>query len=135
PEPLAALDDLALNLRWSWHTPTRELFAGIDAQLWEDVHGDPVRLLGSLSPEQLAELAADDAFVARVRELGADLSTYLSDERWYQGEQRRRESEGAAALPGALAYFSAEFGITGALPQYSGGLGILAGDHLKSASD
>src|SRR5699024_11885293 len=109
-----------------------ELFAGIDAQLWEDVHGDPVRLLGSLSPERLAELAADDAFVARVRELGADLSTYLGDERWYQGEQRRRESEGAAALPGAIAYFSAELGITGGLPQYSGGLGIRSGYLLVS---
>ena len=135
PQSLAALDELALNLRWSWHAPTRDLFAGIDTQLWDEVHGDPVRLLGSLSPERLAELAADDAFVARTRELAADLRTYLGDERWYQGEQRRRESTGAPALPASIAYFSAEFGITGALPQYSGGLGILAGDHLKSASD
>ncbi len=135
PEPLAALDELALNLRWSWHEPTRALFAGIDAQLWDEVHGDPVRLLGSLSPERLVELAADDGFVTRTRELAADLRTYLGDERWYQGEQRRRESAGEAALPASIAYFSAEFGITGALPQYSGGLGILAGDHLKSASD
>ena len=135
PQSLAALDELALNLRWSWHAPTRDLFAGIDAQLWDEVHGDPVGLLGALSPERLDELAGDEAFVARTRELAAELRTYLGDERWYQGEQRRRESEGAAALPASIAYFSAEFGITGALPQYSGGLGILAGDHLKSASD
>ncbi|QGH68911.1 alpha-glucan family phosphorylase [Pseudactinotalea sp. HY158] len=135
PEPLAALDDLAVNLRWSWHTPTRELFESIDADLWRSLHGDPVTLLGSLSSDRLDALAADDAFVARVRHLAEDLADYLRERRWYQGEAQRRADAGEAAPPAAIAYFSAEFGITGALPQYSGGLGILAGDHLKSASD
>lgn len=135
PEALGALDDLAVNLRWSWHEPTRALFASIDPQRWEDVHGDPVKLLGALTPERLEELAADGDFVARVHGLAEDLRTYLTEPRWYQQEAERRVSDGEAELPRAIAYFSAEFGITAALPQYSGGLGILAGDHLKSASD
>ncbi|WP_089776103.1 alpha-glucan family phosphorylase [Ruania alba] len=135
PEALAALDDLALNLRWSWHAPTRELFASIDPERWGDVHGDPVRFLGGLSPERLAELAADAEFVARLNGLADDLHRYRSEDRWYQDEAQRRVAAGEPALPSSIAYFSAEFGITAALPQYSGGLGILAGDHLKSASD
>src|SRR5690606_4759996 len=135
PEALGALDELALNLRWSWHAPTRELFASFDPRRWEAVHGDPVRLLGTLTPERLAALAADGDVVARVQGLAADLKTYLSEPRWYQREAERRAAAGEAELPRSIAYFSAEFGITAALPQYSGGLGILAGDHLKSASD
>ena len=127
PTALAELDDLARNLRWSWHAPTRDLFAGIDAARWAAVQGDPVALLGSLAPATLASLAADDEFVARVREARADLDRYLTEPRWYQGA--------GDGLPASIAYFSPEFGITSVLPQYSGGLGILAGDHLKSASD
>ncbi len=127
PAALQALDDLAHNLRWSWHAPTRELFAGIDPPLWDAVAGDPVALLGSLRPDQLAALAADDDFVARVRAARLDLDRYLTEPLWYQGA--------GADLPTSIAYFSPEFGITSVLPQYSGGLGILAGDHLKSASD
>jgi len=135
PEALASLHSLAVNLRWSWHAPTRELFASIDKELWEAAGQDPVKLLGLLSSKKLDALAGDASFVARVGRHAQDLEAYLSGPRWYQGEQRRRESAGEAALPASIAYFSAEFGITGALPQYSGGLGILAGDHLKSASD
>jgi len=130
PEPLAALDELAHNLRWSWHAPTRELFAQIDPELWLEVRQDPVRLVGALSVERLAELAADEAFVARVDAAAADLRAYVTEPRWYQQQQGHRPE-----LPASIAYFSPEFGITAVLPQYSGGLGILAGDHLKSASD
>ncbi|WP_127131679.1 alpha-glucan family phosphorylase [Georgenia sp. SYP-B2076] len=129
PEALAPLDTLAQNLRWSWHAPTREMFASLDPQLWESVHGDPVSLLGSLSPRRLEQLAADRALVAQVRELDADLQRYLTEPRWYQSSLDDPDK------PNAIAYFSAEYGITAVLPQYSGGLGILAGDHLKSASD
>ncbi|MFH5824056.1 alpha-glucan family phosphorylase [Georgenia sp. AZ-5] len=129
PEALAPLDTLAQNLRWSWHTPTRELFASLDPQLWEAVHGDPVALLGSLDPKRLQLLANDRALVAQIRELDADLQRYLTEPRWYQNECDLPDK------PSAIAYFSAEYGITAVLPQYSGGLGILAGDHLKSASD
>jgi starch phosphorylase len=130
PAQLADLDELADNLRWSWHAPTRALFAGIDPALWHEVHGDPVALLGALGPDRLAALAADGAFVERVGAAIADLHRYLSEPLWYQGADSADDP-----LPRAIAYFSPEFGITSVLPQYSGGLGILAGDHLKSASD
>lgn len=127
PESLRALEELAVNLRWSWHPPTRDLFAAIDRELWEATGQDPVRLLGEVSAERLSELAADEAFVGWVGRARADLQEYLASDHWYQtlGE----------TAPKAIAYFSPEYGIAAALPQYSGGLGILAGDHLKTASD
>jgi starch phosphorylase len=127
PEPIAALGELASNLRWSWHPPTCDLFAALDPDRWLAAGGDPMSMLGALSPEELEALAADPQFVARVSAAADDLRQYLTEPRWYQ-------TRGAGA-PRAIAYFSPEFGITAALPQYSGGLGILAGDHLKSASD
>lgn len=127
PQNLAALEELALNLRWSWHPPTRDLFEAIDPHLWAESGQDPVRLLGEVSAERLQELSADAGFVEWVGQSRADLTAYLESPRWYQ-------SLGAEA-PLGIAYFSPEYGITSALPQYSGGLGILAGDHLKTASD
>ncbi|MEJ2579997.1 MAG: alpha-glucan family phosphorylase, partial [Kineosporiaceae bacterium] len=126
PEPIVALGDLASNLRWSWHPATGDLFASLDARRWEAARRDPVAMLGMFTPEELDALAADPDFVARVEAAAADLTDYLTGDRWYQ------QLDGA---PAGIAYFSPEFGITAALPQYSGGLGILAGDHLKSASD
>jgi starch phosphorylase len=127
PAPLAPLGELASNLRWSWHKPTRDLFESMDPAAWVAVHREPGALLGALSTERLEALAGDPRFVERVRAVSADLRGYLERPGWYA-------TLGADA-PAAVAYFSMEFGITGALPQYSGGLGILAGDHLKSASD
>ena len=135
PEAIEDLDELARNLRWSWHEPTRALFESIDPDRWREVGHDPMRMLGATPVERLDELAADEQFVQRVEHLAAELREYLDQPRWYQAEAERRARAGQDALPAAVAYFSAEFGITGALPQYSGGLGILAGDHLKSASD
>jgi len=129
PEALAPLNALALNLRWSWHAPTRELFGSLDPRLWTLSKEDPTALLGLLGVERLDALANDPAVVARVRAADADLKAYLSEPLWYQ------DSFDSEDKPDAIAYFSAEFGITAVLPQYSGGLGILAGDHLKSASD
>lgn len=130
PDRLLALEQLSMNLRWSWEQPTQELFAAIDPELWDGCGRDPVALLGAVSPARLDELAADGAFTARLDALSADLTEYLTKPRWYQNQQ-----DGGAALPEAIAYFSMEFGVAEALPNYSGGLGILAGDHLKSASD
>ncbi|MCD2189286.1 alpha-glucan family phosphorylase [Actinomycetospora soli] len=126
PSALAPLQDLATNLRWTWHGPTQDLFAAVDETAWRRGGGDPVRLLGEVSPARLAALAEDDAFVARVREVSDDLRAYLTEPRWYQGRQD---------LPAGIGYFSMEFGVSEVLPNYSGGLGILAGDHLKAASD
>jgi glycogen phosphorylase len=126
PDPLAPLAELVGNLRWSWHPASLDLFRSVDPETWEAVGHDPVRLLGEVAPSRLAELAADSAFVARLREAHDDLQDYLTTPRWYQS---------LAGAPASIAYFSPEFGITEVLPQYSGGLGILAGDHLKAASD
>ena len=144
PESLAPLRDLTLNLRWSWHAETRDLFAAIDPAGWEASGRDPVALLGEVPPAQLENLGHDQAFLRRLDDAARDLDQYLSGPRWYQ-----RHADGAGPGPGgagpggaapagppaAIAYFSPEYGITQALPQYSGGLGILAGDHLKAGSD
>jgi glycogen phosphorylase len=133
PEPLAPLGELMLNLRWSWHAETLDLFASIDRERWDAAGHDPIRLLGEVPPERLARLAEDRRFLRRLSDAAEDLHEYLEGPRWYQS---LASAGGAtAAPPAAIAYFSPEFGITAALPQYSGGLGILAGDHLKTASD
>ncbi|MEU5631177.1 glycosyltransferase family 1 protein [Streptomyces rishiriensis] len=129
PEPLRPLSDLSRNLRWSWHAETRDLFQSVDPERWALCDGDPVRLLGSVRPARLAELAEDRRFLRRLAAAADDLHDYRTGDRWYQ------EQPASAGLPAAIAYFSPEFGVTAALPQYSGGLGILAGDHLKAASD
>ncbi|WP_274562166.1 alpha-glucan family phosphorylase [Streptomyces spiramyceticus] len=129
PESLQPLSDLARNLRWSWHTETRELFQSVDPDGWAAAGGDPVRLLGAVPAGRLAELAADRRFLRRLTAAADDLDDYLRGRRWYQSQSPDTR------LPAAVAYFSPEFGVTAALPQYSGGLGILAGDHLKAASD
>ncbi len=132
PTELAPLEDLALNLRWSWHPPLRDLFASIDPPRWAAVGGDPVKMLSALTTEELEALAADADFVERMQAAHGSLERYLQEPRWYQSYAASPEGAGA---PASIAYFSPEFGITSALPQYSGGLGILAGDHLKTASD
>jgi glycogen phosphorylase len=133
PPPLAPLQDLMLNLRWSWHPATVELLSSIDPAGWAASGGDPVAMLSSLRPGRLSELAADEDFLRRLHGVMDDLRAYTTEPRWYQTAAGATGSAGG--LPAAIAYFSPEYGITEVLPQYSGGLGILAGDHLKSASD
>ena len=131
PEPLAPLQGLMLNLRWSWHAPTADLFASIDPAAWQASGGDPIAMLSALPPYRISALAADDDFLG------------LPARRPRTTCARTRPGRSGTPRPGwpsprgwrRSAYFSPEYGITAALPQYSGGLGILAGDHLKSASD
>jgi starch phosphorylase len=130
PASLAPLQTLATNLRWSWHPPTEDMFASLDHDAWERSGHDPVRLLGEISSARFAELATDAETVVTVRELADDLETYLDKPRWYQSER-----EDDPTMPAAVGYFSMEFGVSEVLPNYSGGLGVLAGDHLKAASD
>ncbi|MEO3760056.1 alpha-glucan family phosphorylase [Mycobacterium sp. B14F4] len=130
PDRLIALDRLSTNLRWSWDKPTQDLFEAIDSSLWTQVGHDPVGLLGQVSPKRLDDLAADESFLRRLDGLAADLDDYLGRPLWYQ-----QEIDHGAQLPNGIAYFSMEFGVAESLPNYSGGLGILAGDHLKAASD
>lgn len=127
PEPLRPLAGIAANLRWSWHHPTRELFASLHPGVWSESGHDPIKFLGQIGRGDLHALAADPEVVARITTAADDLKRYLENPRWYQGL--------GDDAPQAIAYFSPEFGITEVLPQYSGGLGILAGDHLKAASD
>ena len=115
-----------MNLRWSWHPAALDLFASVDPAVWREVDHDPLRLLGEVTPERLAELAQDQDFLRRLQAASTDLQDYLTTPSWYQK---------LSNAPTSIAYFSPEFGITEVLPQYSGGLGILAGDHLKAASD
>ena len=130
PDRMAALERLSINLRWSWDKPTQDLFAAIDPELWKQVGYDPVALLGQVNPKRLDELAVDDSFLSRLDGLAAELDDYLARPLWYQ-----QQVADGAELPNGIAYFSMEFGVAGVLPNYSGGLGILAGDHLKAASD
>ncbi|HUH14037.1 MAG TPA: alpha-glucan family phosphorylase [Longimicrobiales bacterium] len=130
PARLAGLKRLALNLRWSWDLDTVRLWRRMDPDAWERSGHDPVRMLRGLERERLAALADDDDFLAHYDRVLADLETYLAREgTWYA----RRFPDMADA--GAVAYFSAEYGLTECLPIYSGGLGVLSGDHLKAASD
>ncbi|HVP15556.1 MAG TPA: alpha-glucan family phosphorylase [Terriglobales bacterium] len=129
PERLRALEDLAYNLRWSWEHDTIALFRRLEPDLWESTQHNPVLMLGSISQERLQEMAQDEAFLAHLDRAAQDLQDYVA-----RAGAWHRKTFGATERPD-VAYFSMEFGITECLPIYSGGLGILAGDHLKSASE
>ena len=125
PEVLAALPKIAMNLRWCWDTRTADLFRWADPALWEASSGDPVRLLGMIGQERLDALAKDRSFLTFLHEVYDDLEHFMGRTRWF-GERTDMALK-------SVAYFSPEFGIDAALPQYSGGLGVLAGDHVKAA--
>ncbi len=127
PASLRPLEELATNLRWSWHPETQDLFESVDQRAWESSGHDPIRFLGAIAPERLRTLGRDKRFIKRLELAHADLEEYVTGARWYQGL--------GPDAPRQIAYFSPEFGLAAVLPQYSGGLGILAGDHLKTASD
>ena len=128
PPELAPLADLALDMRWTWRPHARALFRELDPEQWHRA-GNPVLLLRVVDPARLAALAANPDYVARVRETAAAFAA-----------ENLAEPTGAgvaalAARGERVAYFCAEFGLSEMLPIYSGGLGVLAGDHLKSSSD
>ena len=127
PAALGQLTELAVNLRWTWDRETQALFEQLHPALWKSTGHDPLRLLAAIDAARWAELAADPNVVAATDAAAARLHDALHAPRWFQG---RTDSP-----LGLVAYFSPEFGISETLPQYSGGLGILAGDHLKAASD
>ncbi|MCU1656862.1 MAG: alpha-glucan phosphorylase [Pseudonocardiales bacterium] len=130
PPELIKVGEIVKNLRWSWHPDSIDLLESVDPDLWQSCGHDPSRMLGAVSAERLSRLARDRKFIRRLDDIHDDLTDYLTQPRWYQNQQAADPS-----LPQAIGYFSPEFGITEVLPQYSGGLGILAGDHLKAASD
>ncbi|HQM51575.1 MAG: alpha-glucan family phosphorylase [Candidatus Aureabacteria bacterium] len=128
PGRLKPLLDIAYNLWWSWNPRAVELFCGLDPALWETTSHNPVKMLGSLAPEAIEGLLNNDAYLAGMDRVAEELSRYLAHGTWYQKEHDSH-------LGRTIAYLSAEFGLHECLPLYSGGLGVLAGDYLKSASE
>jgi glycogen phosphorylase len=130
PESLESLWKLAYNLRWTWQPEATQLFMNMSPELWQETENNPVAQLGEMSPEKLAELNQDPSYQYRVKRQDASLDNYMdSTSTWF-------ETSYADELGGPIAaYFSAEFGLADCVPIFSGGLGILAGDHLKSSSD
>ncbi|WP_071517369.1 alpha-glucan family phosphorylase [Geitlerinema sp. PCC 9228] len=129
PPQLEKLRKLAYNLHWDWNVETKDLFRRLDRDLWESSRHNPVLMLGTISQERLKEVAEDEGFLAQMERAESQLDDYLRDRRWY------RKNRSNPPQSECYAYFSAEFGLTDCMPIYSGGLGVLAGDHLKSASD
>ena len=129
PGPLQPLKKLASNYYWSWDHEIRDLYRSVDREGWDAAEHNPIQFINTLSKERLARLSVDGAFISRLNLCVQKLDSYLNSETWfdqtYPGEREKT----------TIAYFCAEFGICEGLPIYSGGLGVLAGDHLKSASD
>lgn len=128
PEKLEQLREIAYNLFWSWNHDAIELFRRLDRKLWEDTHHNPVLMLGKIGQDRLNELVNDDSFVSHMNRVSVQLGIYMEERTWYQKNYKYNGHK-------IIAYFSAEFGLTECLQIYSGGLGVLSGDHLKSASD
>lgn len=127
PEHLSGLRQLATNLRWVWDPETKALFHDLDPASWAASEDDPLHALDLIPAKRWDELADDESIARRTVEASARLDAAINDSRWFQ----QRESTPLERV----AYFSPEFGLSETLAQYSGGLGVLAGDHLKSASD
>lgn len=129
PGPLEPLRRVAYNLRWSWDFDTRQLFRRLDPELWEATGRNPVLFLSRLSQDRLDGAASDPEFLGHLERVARDLEAYLAaGATWFHREEC---AEGGPLV----AYFSPEFGIAECLSIFAGGLGVLAGDHLKSASD
>lgn len=143
PARLESLRQLAYNLHWDWNVETKDLFRRLDPDLWESSHHNPVLMLGTINQARLQEAAEDEGFLAQMDRAARQLDDYLKERTWYHKNRsqergvRSQELKDAASESSreCYAYFSAEFGLVDCLPIYSGGLGVLAGDHLKSASD
>src|SRR5688500_7857817 len=129
PPNLDPLFALTRDLRWTWRLSIRALFSSLDPALWSSVRGNPAAFLNRLPPERLSAAAADPAFLAGLYGIASDLALDDAAEPLHPGIR------GLASRKDRIAYFSAEFGVTEALPIYAGGLGVLAGDVLKSAGD
>ncbi len=129
PVRLNALHKIALNLWWCWNHQAVELFRRINPDQFELVDHSPVRLLNQLSQKQTAELLSDEGFLNHMDRVEQDFDRYMSATTWFQEHYSKDKNVCR------IAYFSAEFGIHESIPVYSGGLGVLAGDHLKAASD
>ena len=128
PERLQPLEEMAKNLWFSWNLEVIDLFRSIDPDLWEETGHNPLAMVSSLGNDRIKELLEDDGFLLEMDRITAEFRRYM--------EERKTYCFGLEApIDFTIAYFSAEYGLTDCLPIYSGGLGILSGDHVKSASD
>ncbi len=121
PERMSPLETISRNLWWCWNSNARELFEYIDRELWEKIDRNPITLLDNLSWSRISELEKDEVFLSMLDSVYADFTAYMAEK--------------PSADKSTIAYFSMEYGLHASLKIYSGGLGILAGDYLKEASD
>ncbi|MBP7459882.1 MAG: alpha-glucan family phosphorylase [Candidatus Delongbacteria bacterium] len=128
PERLSALLKLAYNIWYTWHPDCVALFHRLDRDLWDKVNHNPVKLLGLISQDKLNERLDDEGFLNHLERVSSEFDKYMQNKKPYQFHLDK-------PIDFKIAYLSAEYGLTEALPIYSGGLGVLSGDHLKSASD
>ncbi len=128
PERIKNLRELAMNLWFSWNWDIVRLFIRIDSNLWERSYQNPIEMLAYLPQKKLEEVAKDEAFLANLDRVYADYQNYIKAKRWFETAHPKHKDA-------TVAYFSCEYGIDTGLPVYSGGLGILSGDHLKGSSD
>ncbi len=128
PESLNNLRFISNNLFWYWNLNAVKLFYRIDRKLWESTYHNPVKMLGVMPQERYDILEKDEGILAELERIKRGFDSYLNDPSWYSKKYPEKNEL-------TIAYFSLEFGLAEAVPIYSGGLGILAGDHLKSASD
>jgi len=128
PKKLGALRELAYNLWWTWNAEARDLFSRIDMDLWEETRHNPVALLNRVEQDVLESRAQDDSYIYQLHRVYDKFTQSMKSQTWF-------EKTGKTDSNLNIAYFSMEYGITECLAVYSGGLGILAGDHLKSASE
>ena len=129
PEPLEPLREMSFNVWWTWEPSARRLFRHLDPELWDRTNHNPVRMLQLSRQARLVEVSQDKSFLRELKEVYETFRNYLSRQDTYG------KTGAGSAIKKTVAYFSAEFGFHESIPNYSGGLGILAGDHCKSASD
>jgi starch phosphorylase len=137
PPELSRLRELAYNLWWSWEYEAQALFARLDPALWTATNHNPVKFLRNVHQERLNQAAADPDYLAAYHAVLAEFDAYMhpAGNTWWERQAATLNDQGKGWQDGVIAYFSAEFGLHEALPIYSGGLGVLSGDHCKSASD
>lgn len=129
PKRIEKLEEIASNLWWSWNTEFLRLFKKIDIDLWDTVGKNPVKFLRLVEQEKLEEITKDNSFLKEYDQIVENFENYINSKNtWFSKSYPNNEQD-------LIAYFSAEYGLDQILPIYSGGLGILSGDHLKSASD
>lgn len=127
PKNLIKLKELAFNYWWCWNSDAKELFLRTSRSLWEEVNHNPVLLINKLSNEKIKELSEQADYIDFLNYVYDKYQKYLKSKNWYSSFEHSSK--------GTIAYFSTEYGINESFPNYSGGLGILSGDHLKSSSD